>query len=498
MREKKVDLNLGKVPPHSKEFETAILGICMLEKHAFATANQYLFADVFYLDAHKNIYAAYCSLFDENKPIDLLTVVQQLKESGNLEAVGGAYYITTLTNAVTSSAHLEDWCKAILELYMKREGIRITGELMIECYNDEADAFEVFNKADNQIINIQERVLRGQIADIDHYARKVYEQYEAVKETGVLGLKTGIEPIDKLFCGLVPPDLFIIAARPGAGKTALALSITKNMSCDQNIAGAWFSLEMDGSQLVRRLASMISNVDHSDIRNGRVRPELESHFYNTLDLISKKPIYIEDKGSLNIRDLRARAIVLKRKHDIQYIVVDYMQLMSPIDPKNQNRNDVVGEISRGLKMLAKELSIPVVALAQLSRAVESRSDKVPQLSDLRESGSIEQDADCVLFLMRPEYYGMMNEMEIDGREYSPYGLCVGIAGKNRHGSTKNIAMKFVHQTMLICNHDDGLDTYKALPPQNNFPTQHNIQSARNVLGEKSGDFDEGTDIAELF
>jgi replicative DNA helicase len=364
---------------------------------------------------------------------------------------------------------------------MKREGIRLSGELIQECYSDETDAFDIFNKADNEIINLQERVLSGQIADINYFAKKVYEQYESVKQTGVLGLKTMIEPIDRVMCGLVAPDLLIIAARPGSGKTSLALSITKNITYDQNIAGAWFSLEMDGVQLVRRMASMITRIDHSSIRNGHVYENLEPSFYQVLDEISKKPLYIEDKGDMNIRELRARSIVLKRKYNIQYIIVDYLQLMSGIDDRNKNRTDIVGEISRGLKLLAKELVIPVIGLSQLSRAVESRSDKIPQLSDLRESGSIEQDADGVLFLMRPEQYGLMNEYSIEGREYHPNNLCLGVIGKNRHGETKNIPLQWHGSTMTISTHSEANQGY--LPtPQKIIQPIHNITPPRNVTG----------------
>jgi len=478
-------LLLGMVPPQNLDIEEAVLGVCMLEAHAFATTNQYLWAAVFYKDAHQKVYNAYCKLFDNSKPIDMLTVVQQLTENGELESVGGAWYVTRLTNNVTSSAHLEDWCKLLLELFMKREGIRLSGDLIQDCYSDETDAFDIFNKADNEIINLQEKVLRGQIADIGYYVKRVYEQYEVVKATGVLGLKTMIEPIDRVMCGLVAPDLIIIAARPGSGKTALAMSITKNLSFDQNVPCAWFSLEMDGVQLVRRMASMITGIDHTSIRNGHIYSNLEVEFYKTLDEISQKPIFIEDKGSINIRELRSRAIILKRKHAIKYIIVEYIQLMSGIDVKNKNRNDIVGEISRGLKQLAKELEVPVIGLAQLSRAVEARSDKIPQLSDLRESGSIEQDADSVLFLMRPEQYGLMNEYNIEGSEYSSRNLCLGIIGKNRHGETKNIAMKWNGATMTVSSHQEGLQTYVAAAPQKNISIPYNNQIPRNVSGDDS-------------
>ena len=475
-------MNYGKVPPQNLEFENAILGICMLEKFAFATANQFLFKEAFYKFGNECIYEALCTLFDNNKPIDIITVVQQLRESGKLEDVGGAYAVTVLTNNVKSDAHLEDWCKKILELYMKREGIRISGELMNNCYSDETDAFEVMNATDNQIIDLQEVVLRGQIADLSTYTAQVYDEYEKVKQTGVLGIKTGIQAYDDVMCGLVSPDLVIIAARPGAGKTAFALSITKNITYDQDIPGAWFSFEMKGSQLVRRLASMITGINHELIRHGNIHPNLEQLFMDTLHNISTKPLFIEDKSNMNIRELRSRAIVLKRKFDIQYIVVDYLQMMDGIDSANKNRNDIVGEISRGLKNLAKELDINVTALSQLSRAVEGRSDKMPQLSDLRESGSIEQDADSVLFLMRPDYYGITNEYTIDGQEYAAKDLTLGIAGKNRHGATKNIAMQFNGPTMTISSHSQGTHVGYSTPIKN-ISQSNNNELSRNVSSD---------------
>ena len=473
----------GKVPPQNIKFEEAILGCCMIEGHAFATANQYLFKEAFYRDANQKIYGAFCKLFDANKPIDIITVAQQLRENGEIESVGGEYYVMRLTNDVTSSAHLEDWCKILLELYMKREGVNIAATLQEDCFNDETDSFDIFNKADNEIINLQEKVLRGQIADIDSFTKKVYEQYEAVKHTGVLGIKTGIEPIDRVMCGLVSPDLVIIAARPSMGKTAFALSITRNVTFDQKIAGAWFSLEMDGVQLVRRLASMITGIDHSVIRHGQIYENLEPKFYDALDSISQIPLFIEDKPNMNIRDLRARAIVLKRKHDIKYIIVDYIQLMSGVDPREKNRTTIVGEISRGLKILAKELNIPVIGLSQLNRSVESRSDKIPMMSDLRESGSIEQDADSVLFLMRPEKYGLMNTYTIEGFEYSPLNLCLGIVDKNRHGETKNIAMQFNGSTMTIGTHMERMSGMIAQPSVTISLPVHNNQSPRNVSAD---------------
>lgn len=443
----------GKVPPQDQELEKVILGAILIEPICVSSVVNLLFKEVFYVDAHQKIYGAVLGLYDRNIAIDILTVVDELRKREELDLVGGAFYVTKLTNNVVSSANIDDHCRLILEFYLKREMIRIGGESIQKSYDDSEDAFGIYDSADNDIINTQERVLKGQVKDMGHYSAKVYEQYEIVKDTGVLGIHTGISPIDRILSGLVAPDLFIIAARPSQGKTACALSITHNTSILNNVPCAWFSLEMDGVQLTRRLVSIDSGIPHELIRHGSVPKDQELKFYNSLDKIKNAPIYIEDKGSINIRGIRTRANILVRKHGIKYIIVDYLQLMEGIDVRNKSRNDIVGEATRGLKMLAKELNIPVIALSQLSRKVEERSDKMPQMSDLRESGNIEQDADEILFLMRPEKYEMLEPVTISGVEYSARGLCIGKVDKNRHGECVNFPMFFNGATMQIRTHD---------------------------------------------
>lgn len=440
--------------PHAPELESAIIGACMLERDAFALAAGHVFPEVFYDHKHRVMFKAMRDLFDNRESIDLLTVINQLRQNGDLETAGGPYEVTKTTNAVMSSAHLEDHCHIVLENYLRRKGIEMAGQFEAKCYDESFDPFDTYNSLDNQLIITQESVLRGSMKDMDFYTKKVYEDYERVKNTGVLGIQTDITPVDKIFGGLVSPDLFIVAARPAMGKTGFVISITVNTSVTRvnPIPCAWFSLEMDGTQLSRRMASQISGVDHGDIRRGVIPPHQEVAFFNALSKIAASPVYIEDQPAVNIRDIRTRSVILKRKYNIQYIVVDYLQLMEPIDHRNKSRNDAVGEISRGLKQLAKELEIPVIALSQLSREVEKRSDKMPQLSDLRESGSIEQDADNVLFLYRPEYYGIIMPINIGSMEYDTRGLCVGVSGKSRHGPTMNFAMHFDGPTMRFSNH----------------------------------------------
>lgn len=461
VRHKSMDLATmmyGKIPPQATDLENAILGAILIDGFCLPEVMNIIFTEVFYRDANQRIFNAILKLYDLNKKIDILTVMDQLKKEEALDLVGGAYYITKLTNDVVSSAHIEAHCRIILQQYLKREMINICGETISEAYEDSSDAFNLYDNTDNRIMNTQQRVLGGEIKDMDYYSSQVYDQYETVKATGILGIKTNIAPIDKIFCGLVAPDLIIIAARPGAGKTSLAISLTHHISVIKKIPGAWFSLEMDGTQLTRRLVSMDSGLSHELIRQGRVWEENESLLFGSIERIKKSPIFIEDKVNINIRSLRTRANLLVRRNKIGYIIVDYLQLMDGIDIKNKNRDTVIGEITRGLKGLAKELNIPVIALSQLSREVEKRADKMPQLSDLRESGNIEQDADEVIFLMRPEYYGFTQSVIIGETEYQAQGLCIGKGAKNRHGATCNFAMKFTGSTMSFSTHPNDLKT----------------------------------------
>lgn len=474
VRQDFTDIVLGKVPPQSIELENAVLGALMLDANSVYIGMSRLFEDVFYTDAHQKIFKAIQQLYDKNHKIDLLTVCEQLKFNETLESVGGAYYVSKLTNVVVSGAHIENHINIISERYLKREAIRLSGSLINDAYDDSTDAFDVINSADAGFQKIQERVLTGMQKDTAYYGMKVLEQHSQVKQTGVLGIATGIKTLDKVICGLVAPDLIIIAARPGQGKTAFALSITYNTSVLGDVPCAWFSLEMDGTQLVRRLVSIDTGISHERIRRGETTSDEDKMISESVEKISYSKLIIEDKAATNVRDIRTRSNLLKKKNKIQYIVVDYLQLMKGLDTKNKSRENIVSEISRSLKELAKELEIPVIALSQLSREVEKRTDKMPQLSDLRESGGIEQDADEVLFLMRPDYYGMQNSVTIGGKEYDPNRLAIMSAAKNRHGDTKNIALCFTGSTMRFLEHPLDIQTGFTQPLQDyNSPKNNN-------------------------
>lgn len=458
-RKRTVDLGTmmyGKVPPQARELEEVILGGLMIDVSAVFIGMSRLFPEIFYVDAHQRIFKAIQNLYDKNQKIDILTVVEQLKVSEELDLVGGAYYVTKLTSSVISGANIENHINIIAECYLKREAIRLSGELISEAFEDSTDAFDVINQADAGFQKIQEQVLTGLVKDISYFGVKVLEQHASTKQTGVLGIMTNIKAIDSVISGLVEPDLIILAARPSQGKTALALSITYNTSIRNNIPCAWFSLEMDGIQLVRRLASIDTQIDHEKIRKGYTSKEEDIILGASIEKISACPIYIQDNANVNIREIRTKANLLKRKHGIKYIVVDYIQLMNGIDVKGKSREQVVSDISRGLKILAKELEMPVIALSQLSRKVEERSDKMPQLSDLRESGAIEQDADEVIFLMRPEFYNMTEDVKVGSKEYPVSGLTILSTAKNRHGETKNTALNFKGSCMHFTDH--SLDT----------------------------------------
>lgn len=434
------------LPPHAIDIEKAILGALMIDSNCLNTGMTKLFPEIFYKESHYLTFQAIEKIYDRGSPVDILTVTEQLKRDGTLEQCGGAYEITKLTNSVLSGANIEAHITIISEFYLKRQTVNICGNAANDALNNEKDVFDIINKADNDMQKMQERVLVGQARDMAYFGLKMIEQHDSVKATGVLGIPTGLNNLDASIFGLVSPDLFIIAARPGQGKTALALSITHFTSVTHEVPCLWISLEMDGVQLVRRLASIETGISHEVLRNGKTTRDEYHTMQIAVEKIGKSKIFIEDKTSINIRDIRTRANLLKKKYNIGYIVIDYLQLMTGLN-KTQSREQEIAEISRGLKCLAKELEIPVIALSQLSREVEKRPDKMPQLSDLRESGAIEQDADNVVFLMRPEYYKMTEDVNISGTEYSVNGLCIASIAKNRHGPTKNIALSFSGKTM---------------------------------------------------
>ena len=451
-REKKnIELIYGKVSPQVLDIEEVVIGAMLLDSSVLINCTAKLHAEMFYSEENKYIYSAILNLYDANKPVDLMTVVEQLKKNDTLVKVGGAYAVTKKTNSVVSSANIETHILLICEKFLAREAIRICQETLNKSYDETEDIWDTVSILDANIQKIQEKVISGVIKDVAYYGNKVLEQHANTKVTGVLGIRTDIEIIDRIICGLVEPDLIIIAARPGQGKTALALSITYNVTIQKKVPGAWFSLEMDGVQLVRRLASIDTGINHTFIREGKTTNDQDVMLGESIERISGCPLFINDNATTNVRDIRTRSTLLKRKHDIGYIVVDYLQLMTGVDAKGKSREQIVSEISRTLKVIAKELQIPIIALSQLSREVEKRPDKMPQQSDLRESGGIEQDADNVMLLMRPEYYGMTEDVDISNISYSVKNLTIANFAKTRHSVPQFAAFNFNGPTMYFSN-----------------------------------------------
>jgi len=439
-----IEESLGKLPPQAVEIEEAVLGALMLEKDALSTVIDILKPESFYRDAHQEIYRAIQKLFNNSEPIDILTVTNQLRNDGKLEFAGGAYNITQLTTKVNSAANIETHARIITQQAIKRELIKIASEIHRDAFEDTIDVFDLLDRTEQSLFEVSETNIRRNYADMRSIMREALDELETKKKhkDGLTGVPSGFTGLDRITSGWQKSDLIVIAARPGMGKTAFVVTAMRNAAVDFNFPVAIFSLEMSSIQLVNRLISAEAELESDKIKRGSLAEyEWEQLVHKTAKL-TKAPIFIDDTPALTIFELRAKSRRLKAQHDIQLIIVDYLQLMSGDSSKNAggNREQEIASISRALKNLAKELTVPVVAISQLSRAVETRGgDKRPQLSDLRESGSIEQDADLVMFLYRPEYYGITE----DESGMPTTGSGELIIAKHRNGSLDSVNLKFI-------------------------------------------------------
>jgi replicative DNA helicase len=431
-----------KAPPNNKEVEDRILGVLLIEQNSVHTYIAKITSEFFYQTKNQLIFKAIQSLYDKMSAIDIVTVCQHLTTNEQMETVGGPFEVVKLTNNVTGSSSMNDWILILQQNYLQRKGIVIGQELVNDSYQGEIENH--LNSASNKILNAQESIYKNSEKGMAHYIMSLAKERDAVLENGQIGIDTGWESLNKYISGWVNPDLIILAARPAQGKTAFMLNAILNVLRQDKPVGI-FSLEMSGEQLVNRLISLDSGIAHHYLRTNNLTEAQKFMLMASEERLQKAKLYIDDTPSLNIRDLRSKAAILKRKYNIEFLCIDYLQLMSGVDRKG-NRESEIAEISRGCKIIAKELNIPVMALSQLSRAVESRQDKMPQLSDLRESGGIEQDADSVIFLMRPETYGI-KEIEVDGMTYGSEGKCIVKIAKNRHGNLKNIPFQFIGERM---------------------------------------------------
>ena len=440
----------GKVPPQDMPLEEAVLGAIMLDREALSIVLDILTPETFYKEAHQAIYRACVALFNESEPVDLLTVRERLRKTGELESVGGAYYLVELSHRVASAANLEYHARIIAQKKMQRALIDTSTQTIRDAYEDVIDPFQLVENAEKGIFDIvkgrNSRTARGLTAVMSESIRRVEK---ARASEGLTGVPSGFTSLDRFTGGWQPSDLIILAARPGMGKTAFVIQCLLNAANDFQKPVALFSLEMPAVQITDRIISMRTGIDLHRIRRGEVSDDEMQKIYSLQNLSA--PIHIDDTAGISLFDLRARCRRLKMKHDIQMVVIDYLQLMSGERERGGNREQEISCIARGLKSLAKELNVPVIALSQLSRAVETRGgSKRPILSDLRESGALEQDADIVGFIYRPEYYNIVEDEKGD----SLRGVAEVIIEKNRNGPTGWVKLKFIKENAMFADFDE--------------------------------------------
>lgn len=445
----------GHLQPQEPELEKVVLGALMIEKDAYSIVSEILRPESFYEPRHQKIYQAIRMLNIEQKPVDILTVTDQLTKTGDLEDVGGPFYITQLSGLVNSSAHLEYHARIIAQKYLARELITFTSNIQTKAFDATQDVDELMQEAEGKLFEISQQNLKKDYTQIDPVIEEAYNmlQKAAARSDGLSGIASGFHQLDKMTSGWQNSDLVILAARPAMGKTAFALSMAKNIAVDQKIPVAFFSLEMANVQLVNRLMINICEITGEKIRSGQLAPYEWGQLDHRIKDLYGAPLYVDDTPSLSVFELRTKARRLVREHGVKLIMIDYLQLMNASGMSFGSRQEEVSTVSRSLKGLAKELNIPILALSQLNRGVENREGtaaKRPQLSDLRESGAIEQDADMVLFIHRPEYYRIYEDS--NGRDLR--GKAEIIIAKHRNGAVGDVLLTFKGQYARFQNPED--------------------------------------------
>ena len=479
MTPEQVFANQGRIPPQATDLEEVVLGALMLEKEAVNEVIDILSPEAFYLDKHQKIFAAIKSLFGKSEPIDILTVTNELKQRGELEMVGGAYYISKLTNRVVSAANIEYHARIIMQKHIQRQLILLSSDMIHKAFEDTTDVFDLLDEAESNLFHISENNLRRSYDSMQDLVSKAIKDIENAKDADdkLRGVPSGYTELDRITQGWQKSDLIILAARPSMGKTAFALNLARNAAVNFNRPVAFFSLEMSAVQLVTRLISTETSLTAEKLRSGNLA-EYEWLQLNTkVTPLTEAPIFIDDTPQLSIFELRAKCRRLKQQHKIEMVFIDYLQLMTAKGDKGLNREQEISTISRSLKALAKELEIPVLALSQLSRNVEQRpGSKKPILSDLRESGAIEQDADMVMFIYRPEYY----KDGVDAQD-KPTGYTVIDIAKHRNGKLGEVELRFVGQYARFEELEQGFDnsSYTSIGPNNQFDQPQVYSSKMN-------------------
>ena len=450
----------GKLPPQAIELEEAVLGALMLDNEALSDTIDILRPEYFYKLEHKKIFDAIIILFNDSKPVDILTIIEQLKKTGELENIGGAFYITQLTNNVASSANTEYHARIIVEKFIQRSLIQISSNIIKDSFDETIDVFDLLSNAEQELFTVTEGSLRKSYSKMSELISSAINNIEELKnkEDGLSGVPSGFSQLDRVTSGWQKSDLIIIAARPGMGKTALALTMCRNIAINHKQPIGIFSLEMSTDQLVNRLISSESEIPSGKLRKGNLEEYEFVQLHEKIKDLAEAPIYIDDTPGLSVFELRAKARRLVKNHGVKIIIVDYLQLMTAGGNKIGNREQEISTISRSLKGIAKELKIPVIALSQVNRGVESRTStsKRPILADLRESGAIEQDADIVTFIYRPEYYKIYEWENADDSR----GQAEIIIAKHRNGSLENIRLKFINTLAKFADLDyfDGVNS----------------------------------------
>ena len=482
----------GKLQPQDLQIEEAVLGAVMLEKDAYSVISDILKPESFYDNANQKIYQAIVSLGAKQRPIDMLTVTDQLRADGTLEEVGGPLRISELTGRVSSAANIEFHARIVAQKYIARELIRFSSMVQQKAFDESIDVYDLMQEAEGGLFEISKNTLKRDVVQIDPIISEALKKIQEASnsESGLSGLQTGFHELDKKTSGWQNSDLVIIAARPAMGKTAFVLSMAKNMAVDFSTPTAIFSLEMSNLQLVNRLISNVCELESEKIKSGQLsQPEWDNLMARTKRLYSA-PLYVDDTPSLSVFELRTKARRLVREHGVKIIIIDYLQLMNASGMKFGSREQEVSTISRSLKGLAKELNIPIIALSQLNRSVETRDDKHgkrPQLSDLRESGAIEQDANIVCFIHRPENYYKSGQ-DAEGKDIR--GLAEFIIAKHRSGSVGDVQMRFRGQFARFENWDESYnltgDADSIIPSKMN--TQPDIDAGMQVPPPPNVDF----------
>lgn len=463
----KADYNIEKLksstkqPPSAVEVEMSVLGAMMIDEEAVPKAIELLQPEAFFDPKNAIIFNAITSLYESDEPVDTVSVYEELKKEGKVEQAGGAAYLSKLSQDISSAANIDYHARVVLEKWILRKLISSSMEIASLAYEGQKDVFDLLDEAENKIFQISEQGIKESFTSMEKAVKEAWELIEAIhsKKISTYSVPTGFTELDELLGGFQKSDLIIIAARPAMGKTAFAMSAARNAAIDKNIPIGVFSLEMATNQLVTRLISAEARINAHSLRTGKFKVEDGAKFSRIIHKLTQAPIYIDDTPGISILELRAKARRLKNEKNIGLLIVDYLQLVNP-SIHMDSREREISTISRSLKALAKELNIPVIALSQLNRQVESRSDKRPQLSDLRESGSIEQDADVVIFLNRPEVYGITqfsgsDEMKGESTE----GIAEVIIGKQRNGPIGEVKLKFLKEYARF----ENLDRFHVLP-----------------------------------